>query len=256
MNAYVQQSELLGTRPVVSNNLNIARPAADQPVLLSFEQVTTMFHEFGHAMHGLLSKVRYASLSGTHVPRDFVEFPSQYNEMWAREPAVLAHFARHYQSGEPMPKALFDKVLAAQTFDQGFQTTSYVAAAILDQAWHQLGPAKLPDADGVQPFEIAALGQAGMDFAPVPVRYHTPYFLHIFSHGYEAGYYAYLWSEVLARDTGKWFHTHGGMNRANGDYLRAKILSRGRTVDPGRLFEEFYGGPPDEGPLLEYRGLK
>ena len=256
MNSYVDQSELFGTRPVVSNNLNLAHPGAGQPVLLGFDEVTTLFHEFGHALHGLLSKVRYASLSGTNVPRDFVEYLSQYNEMWAREPQVLAHFARHYQTGEPMPKALFDKVLAAQTFDQGFETSSYLAAALLDQAWHQVGPGQLPDAAGVEAFEAAALRSAGMDFAPVAVRYHSPYFLHVYSHGYEAAYYAYLWSEVLARDTGKWFHTHGGMTRANGDYLRAKILSRGRTVDPSRLFEEFYGGPPDGEPLLEYRGLK
>jgi len=256
MNTYVDQSTLQGDKPVVVNNLNIVRPPKGKPVLLSFDETTTLFHEFGHALHGLLSHVRYASLSGINVPPDFGEYPSQYNEMWAREPEVLAHFARHYRSGEPLPKDLLDKVLAAQSFDAGFATTSYVAAAMLDQAWHQIGPEQVPDADHVMAFEDAALKQAGMDYAPVPVRYRSPYFLHIFSDGYDAGYYAYLWSEVLARDTGKWFHTHGGMTRANGDYLRAKILSRGRTVEPGQLFAEFYGAAPEVGPLLEYRGLQ
>jgi peptidyl-dipeptidase Dcp len=255
MNTYVDQSDLLNSKPVVVNNLNLAKPALGQPVLLSFDEVTTLFHEFGHALHGLLSKVRYASLSGINVPPDFGEFPSQYYEMWAREPAVLAHFARHYRTGAALPKALFDKVLAAQKFNQGFATTSYLAAALLDQSWHQIGLAEVPDADHVMAFEEAALRKAGMDFGPVPVRYRSPYFIHVFNDGYEAGYYAYLWSEVLARDTGLWLHRHGGLNRANGDFLRAKILSRGRTREPGALFEEFYGGPPESGPLLEYRGL-
>ncbi len=256
MNTYVDQSSLLGDKPVVVNNLNIVKPPKGTPVLLSFDETTTLFHEFGHALHGLLSQVRYPSLSGINVPPDFGEYPSQYNEMWAREPEVLAHFARHYRTGKPLPKQLLDRVLAAQTFDAGFATTSYLAAAMLDQAWHQIGPEQVPDADHVMAFEDEALKKAGMDFAPVPVRYRSPYFVHIFSDGYEAGYYAYLWSEVLARDTGKWFHTHGGMTRANGDYLRAKILSRGRTEEPGQLFAEFYGAPPDVAPLLEYRGLQ
>ena len=255
MNTFVDQSTLLHAQPVVVNNLNIVAPPKGQPVLLSFDEVTTLFHEFGHAMHGLLSNVRYASLSGINVPPDFGEYPSQYNEMWAREPAILAHYARDYRTGAPLPKALFDKILAAQTFNSGFDTTSYLAAALLDQAWHQIGPEQVPDAAHVMAFEAKALHAGGLDGVPVPVRYRTPYFLHIFNGGYEAGYYAYLWSEVLARDTGKWFHTHGGISRANGDYLRAKILSRGRTIEPGQLFEEFYGGPPDSAPLLEYRGL-
>ena len=257
MNNYVDQSELLGTKPVVVNNLNIVKPAsAKDPVLLSFDEVTTLFHEFGHGLHGLLSKTRYGSLSGTGVPPDFAEYPSQYNEMWAREPAVLAHFARHYQTGEPLPEALFKKVLESQKFNRGFETTSYLAAAMLDQSWHQIGPDQAPKADQVKAFETAALARAGMDQDLVPSRYYSPYFLHAFSGGYDSGYYAYLWSEVLARDTGKWFHTHGGLSRANGDYLRAKILSRGRTMEPKQLFEEFYGAEPDVEPLLEYRGLK
>jgi peptidyl-dipeptidase Dcp len=255
MSSFVGQSKLFDTKPVVVNNLNLSKPAADQPVLLSFNEVTALFHEFGHALHGMLSAVTYPTLSGTAVPRDFVEYPSQYNEMWAREPSVLAHYARHYQSGAAMPKVLFEKVLAAQTFGQGYATTEYIAAALLDQSWHRLTPAEAPAAEQAMAFEAAALRRDGVDYPPVPPRYHTPYFSHIFAGGYSAGYYAYLWSEVLARDTGQWFHTHGGMTRANGDYLRAKILSRGRTRDPQMLFREFYGQPPDIGPLLEYRGL-
>jgi len=255
MDTFVDQSLLLGDKAVVVNNLNLSKPAKGEPVLLSFDEVTTMFHEFGHGLHGLFSHVKYPSLSGIMVPPDFGEYPSQYNEMWAREPSVLAHYARHYKTGEPMPKALFDQVLAAQKFNDGFKSTSYLAAAMLDQSWHQIGPDQAPPADQVMAFEANALKQAGMDFAPVPVRYHSAYFLHIFTGGYEAGYYSYLWSEVLARDTGEWFHTHGGISRANGDYLRAKILSRGRTEEPKDLFQEFYGKQPEVGPYLEYHGL-
>jgi peptidyl-dipeptidase Dcp len=239
----------------VLNNLNIPQPAAGAPTLLTFEEVTALFHEFGHALHGMLSNVQYPLLSGVSVPRDFVEYPSQFNEMWAREPAVLANFARHYQSGEPMPRALLDKVLAAQEFDPGYRTTEYVAAATIDQSWHQIDAEQAPAPDDVMSFESTALQTHGLAYGPVPPRYHSPYFLHVFSGGYSAGYYAYLWSEVLARDTGAWLHRHGGMTRANGDCLRAKILSRGRTAEPQKLFQEFYGGPPDIGPLLDYRGL-
>jgi peptidyl-dipeptidase Dcp len=255
MNSYVRQSKLFDLKPVVSNNLNIPKPQPGQPALLTFEEVTTMFHEFGHAIHGMLSNVHYPMLSGTSVPRDFVEYPSQYNEMWAREPAVLAHFARHYQTGEAMPQALLTKVLAAQKFDQGYATTEYIAAAMLDQAWHQLTVSQAPSAQEVPAFEAAALRKNGIDYAAVPPRYHSTYFSHIFAGGYSAGYYAYLWSEVLARDTGQWFHSHGGLSRANGDYLRTKVLSRGRSEDPQTLFRDFYGRPPDIGPLVEYRGL-
>ncbi len=255
MSNYVDQSRLLGLRPVIVNNLNVPKPSAGQPALLTFDEVTTMFHEFGHALHGMLSDVNYPSLSGTNVPRDFVEFPSQFNEMWSREPAVFTHYARHYQTGEPMPQAMLDKVLAAQKFGQGYDTTEYIAAALLDQAWHQMPASQTPTADQVMAFEAAALQKAGVDYAPVPPRYHTPYFTHIVG-GYAAGYYAYIWSEVLARDAEQWMRAHGGLQRANGDFLRAKVLSRGRTVNPQILFEQFYGGPPDIGPLLEYRGLK
>jgi peptidyl-dipeptidase Dcp len=255
MDSFVTQSRLIGLKPVVSNTLNIPPPAAGAPTLLTFDEVTTMFHEFGHALHAMLSNVQFPLLSGTNVPRDFVEYPSQFNEMWAREPGVLAHFARHYQSGEPLPQALLDKVIAAQNFDEGYRTTAYVAAATIDQAWHRIEAGQSPQPDQVMQFESTALRQHGLGYAPVPPRYHSPYFLHIFAGGYSAGYYAYLWSEVLARDTGQWLHRHGGLTRVNGDYLRARILSRGRTEDPQRMFEEFYGGPPDIGPLLEYHGL-
>jgi peptidyl-dipeptidase Dcp len=255
MASYVNQSKLLQHKPVVANHLNIPKPQPGQPVLLTFDEVTTMFHEFGHALHGMLLSVRYPKLSGTAVPRDFVEYPSQYNEMWAREPQVVAHYARHYQTGEPMPPELLEKVLAAQKFNQGYATTEYLAAALLDQAWHQINAAQAPAAADVPAFEAAALKESGLDYAPVPPRYHSTYFSHIFESGYSAGYYAYLWSEVLARDTGQWFHTHGGLTRANGDYLRTRVLSRGRSSDPQVLFRNFYGRAPEIGPLLEYRGL-
>jgi peptidyl-dipeptidase Dcp len=255
MNALVRQSRLEDTRPVVANNLNIPVPGADQPVLLTFDEVKTLFHEFGHALHGMLSAVNYASLSGTSVPRDFVEYPSQFNEMWAQEPKVIAHYARHYKTGEPMPAALMDKVLASWRYGEGFATTEYVAAALLDLAWHGLTADQVPAADQVMAFEARALKAEGVDFPPIPPRYHTPYFLHLFALSYSADYYAYLWSEVLARDTGQWMHARGGLTRANGDTLRVKILSRGRSTDPAALFRAFYGSAPEIAPLLEYRGL-
>lgn len=189
------------------------------------------------------------------MPLDFLEYPSQYNEMWAREPAVLRHFARHYETGEPMPAALLDKVLAGQKFGQGYATTEYVAAAMLDQSWHKISVAQAPAAKDVAAFEAAALHKSGLDYPTVPPRYRSTYFSHIFANAYSSGYYAYLWSEVLARDTGEWFHLHGGLTRANGDILRAKVLSRGRSADPDKLFQDFYGHAPDIRPLLEYRGL-
>lgn len=255
MNSYVEQSHLLGERAVVANHLNIPKPAPGQPVLLTFDEVTGMFHEFGHAIHGMLSNVRYPTLSGTNVPRDFVEYPSQFNEMWAREPVVVANYAHDYRSGAPMPPELLANVLAAQRFNQGYATLEYLEAAQIDMAWHLITAAQAPPPDEVPAFELAALNAAGLEFQPVPPRYHSPYFSHIFAGDYSAGYYAYLWSEVLARDTGSWFHMHGGMTRANGDYLRKMVLSRGRSEDPQRLFRQFYGHAPDIGPLLEYRGL-
>lgn len=257
MNSFVEQSRLFGNKPVVTNNLNIPKPPAGQPTLLTWDEVTTAFHEFGHALHGLFSDVQYPQFSGTNVPRDFVEYPSQYNEMWATDPRVLANYAKHHQTGAAMPKALMDKVLAAQKFNQGFATTEYLAAAILDQTWHQLPPGNTPSAGEVASFESQALKAAKVDFAPVPPRYRSSYFLHIFSSpiGYSAGYYAYIWSEVLARDTEHWFKTHGGLKRENGDLLRAKVLSKGFSADALTIFRDFYGKAPDIGPLLEARGL-
>ena len=255
MNNFVRQARLLGLKPVVANNLNVPKPQAGQPALLTFEEVTTLFHEFGHALHGMLSNVRYPLLQGTNVPRDFVEFPSQFNEMWARDPRVLANFARHHETGEPMPTALLAKVLAAQTFDQGYATTEYLAAALIDQAWHELGAEEAGQAADPARFEAGVLECHGIDPTLVPPRYHTAYFAHVFSGGYSAGYYAYIWSEVLARDAGEWFIANGGLRRANGENLRTKVLSRGRSVDPQAMFIDFYGRPPEVAPLVAYRGL-
>jgi len=255
MSNFVTQSKLLGQRPVVVNCLNLSRPASGEPTLLSFEEVTTLFHEFGHALHGLLSQVHYPLLSGTNVPRDFVEYPSQFHEMWAREPHILARIARHHASGEPLPAALLERILAAQNFNQGYQTSEYLQAALIDQAWHSLGPESCPSAGEVTAFETQALAASGALCADIPPRYQSAFFLHIFADDYSAGYYAYLWSEVLARDTGRWFHDHGGLSRSAGERLRALVLSQGWTRDTQQLFREFYGRPPDIEPLLEYRGL-
>jgi len=254
MNAYVSQSQLLGTHPVVANHLNIPKPPEGEPTLLTWDEVTTMFHEFGHALHGMFSNVKYPSFAGTSVPRDFVEYPSQVNEMWADWPEVLANYAKHYQTGEPMPRELLDKVLASSKFNQGFATTEYLEAALLDQAWHQLTPEEVPGADGLIGFEAKALEDAGVAFPPVPPRYRSTYFSHIVG-GYSAGYYAYVWSEVLDADTVEWFKENGGMLRKNGDYFRATLLSRGGAEDAMQLFREFRGRDPDIKPLLERRGL-
>ena len=255
MSHFVRQTRLLGLKPVVTNNLNVPKPQPDQPALLTFEEVTALFHEFGHALHGMLSDVRYPLLQGTNVPRDFVEFPSQFNEMWARDRKVLANFARHHRTGEPMPAALLEKVLSAQKFDQGYATAEYLAAALIDQAWHQLGVQDVAQAADPVRFEAAVLARHGIDPSLIPPRYHTSYFAHVFSGGYSAGYYAYIWSEVLARDAGEWFTANGGLNRANGDSLRTKVLSRGRSRDPQAMFIDFYGRPPEVAPLVAYRGL-
>jgi len=254
MNSYVSQSGLTGYLPVIANHLNIPKPPAGEPTLLTWDEVTTAFHEFGHALHGMFSNVKYPYFSGTSVPRDFVEYPSQVNEMWADWPEVLQNYARHYRTGEQMPRALLDKVVAAARFNQGFATTEYLAAALVDQRWHQIGAAQVPGADGVMPFEAQALAAEGVDFAPVPPRYRTPYFSHIMS-GYSAGYYSYIWSEVLDANSRTWFKTHGGLTRANGDHFRRTLLSRGGSVDALRLFQNFAGHEPRIEPLLEKRGL-
>jgi peptidyl-dipeptidase Dcp len=255
MNAYVEQNGLDGTKPVVAIHLNVAKPADGMPTLLTHDEVNTFFHEFGHALHGMFSTVRYPKFAGTRVPRDFVEFPSQVNEMWATWPEVLRHYARHYQTGEPIPQDLLDKIEAAARFNQGFATTELVAANVIDQAWHQLQAAEVPAADGVAEFEAAALHRAGVDFPPVPPRYRSTYFSHIFAGGYSAGYYSYFWSEVLDADTVEWFKTHGGLTRANGDRFRTTLLSRGGSREAMDLFRDFTGRDPDIRPLLVRRGL-
>lgn len=255
MNSYVEQSELFGTLPVVANHLNIPKPPAGKPTLMTWDEVTTMFHEFGHALHGMFSNVKYPYFSGTNVPRDFVEFPSQVNEMWADWPSVLANYAKHYQTGAAMPKELLDKVLAASKFNQGFTTTEYLGAAMLDQNWHQIGsPGDVPAAKDVMAFEASALKKDGVDYAPVPPRYKTPYFSHIMG-GYAAGYYAYIWSEVLDANTVEWIKQHGGLTRENGDRFRKTLLSQGGSKDALQLFRDFAGHEPRIQPLLERRGL-
>ena len=253
MNTYVAQSDLTGEKPVVANHLNIPKPSAGKPTLLTWDEVTTAFHEFGHALHGFFQAVRYPYFS-MNVPRDFVEYPSQVNEMWADWPEVLAHYAKHYQTGEAMPQALLDKVIAASKFNQGFATTEYLEAAMLDQRLHQLPMDKIPAADGVMAFEAQALKADGFDYPPVPPRYRTPYFSHIMG-GYAAGYYAYIWSEVLAANTSKYIREHGGLSLANGDRLRAKVLAPGGEIEPGKLFPNFAGYEARIEPLLEQRGL-
>src|SRR6266436_5516716 len=253
MNAYVQQSELFGTKPVAANHLNIPKPPPGEPTLLTHDEVRTAFHEFGHALHGMFSNVKYPRFSGTSVPRDFVEYPSQVNEMWATWPEVLQNFAKHYKTGEPIPQALLDKVIAAEKFNQGYKTTEYLSASLLDQAWHQLNPSDVPK-DAVA-FEAEALHKAGVDFPPVPPRYRSFYFSHAFAGGYSAGYYSYLWSEVLDADTVEWIKEHGGLKRENGDRFRAMLLSRGGSADALGLFKNFVGRDPYIEPLLTRRGL-
>jgi len=253
MNEYVSQSHLLGLRPVIGNHLNIPKPPAGQPTLLTYDEVVTAFHEFGHALHGMFSDVKYPHFSGTSVPRDFVEYPSQVNEMWVTWPEVLANYAKHHQTGAPMPKALLDKVVASKKFDQGYKTTEYLAAALLDQRWHQLSPNQIPT--DVLAFEAKALKDAGVDYALVPPRYRTTYFSHSMGGGYSAGYYAYLWSERLDADTVQWFTNNGGLSRKNGDHFRKTLLSRGGTAEAMDLFQNFRGRGPVIEPLLERRGL-
>jgi peptidyl-dipeptidase Dcp len=254
MNSYVSQSKLTGYRPVVANHLNIPKPPAGEPTLLTWDEVTTAFHEFGHALHGMFSNVTYPYFSGTRVPRDFVEFPSQVNEMWAEWPAVLRNYAKHYKTGAPIPQELLDKVLAASKFNQGFATTEYLGAALLDQRWHQIAPDKVPAAADIMKFEADALSADGIAYAPVPPRYRTPYFSHIMG-GYAAGYYAYIWSEVLDANTVEWFRKNGGLSRANGDHFRKTLLSRGGSEEATKLFRDFAGQDPRIEPLLEKRGL-
>jgi peptidyl-dipeptidase Dcp len=254
MDAFVDQSQLFGTKPVVFNVTNFTKPAPGQPALLTFSDVTTIFHEFGHALHGMFSNARYPTVAGTNVPRDFVEFPSQFNEHWAMEPRVFANYAKHYQTGEVMPQPLVDKIRKSRTFNQGYDTTEYLAAALLDMAWHDLS-ADTPQQDP-NAFEPAALKRFNIDLPQVPPRYHTTYFSHIWGGGYSAGYYAYLWSELIDDDAYYWFRENGGMTRANGQRFRDMILSRGGTQDAATLYRAFRGRDPIVEPLLIERGLK
>jgi peptidyl-dipeptidase Dcp len=254
MNSYAIQSDLLGGQPVVGIHLNISQPPEGEPTLLTWDETTTLFHEFGHAIHGLFSDVRYPRFSGTSVPRDFVEYPSQVYEMWASWPEVLANYALHYETGERIPDELLEKVLDAQQFNQGFRTTEYLAASTIDQRLHQLPMAEIPSAEDIMDFEAQALEEAGMDFDPVPPRYRTPYFSHIMG-GYSAGYYSYIWSEVLDADSVLWFEENGGLTRENGQHFRDTLLSRGGTSDAMDLYMDFAGRQPGIEPLLERRGL-
>lgn len=253
MSNFVGQSKLLGTKPVIYNVANFTKPAPGQPALISFDDATTMFHEFGHALHGLFANEVYPTLSGTSVARDFVEFPSQFNEHWALYPQVFQHYAVHYKTGQPMPQALVDKIQKAAKFNQGYELGELVAAAELDMQWHTL-PASAPKQD-VDKFEIQALKNVHLDMADVPPRYRSSYFSHIWSNGYAAGYYAYSWTEMLDDDAYSWFVAHGGLTRENGQRFRDMILSRGHTLDYGPMFRAFYGKDPEIGPMLEHRGL-
>jgi len=254
MDQFVDQSALTGWKPVVFNVSNFTKPAARQPALLTFDDVTTMFHEFGHALHGMFSNVQYPLLSGTNVPRDFVEFPSQFNENWALEPTVFANYAKHYQSGAPMPQSLVDKIKQTRTFNQGFEVTEVLAASLLDLAWHTLPPGT-PQQD-VDSFEAAALRKYNITVAEIPPRYRTTYFSHIWDGGYSAAYYAYTWSEVLDHDAYAWFKEHGGLTRENGLRYRTMVLSRGGTEDAATMYRNFRGRDPKVDALLEERGLK
>ena len=253
MTNYVEQSKLLGTKPVVANVANFDPPAPGEPALLTSDNVTTMFHEFGHALHGMFSNTEYPSISGTSTARDFVEFPSQFNEHWALYPSVFEHYAKHYKTGAPMPKELVEKIRKAKTFNAGYEMTELVAAAELDMKWHTLpATAGLQEADK---FEKEALEPMHLWIRYTPPRYRSSYFAHIWGSGYAAGYYAYLWTQMLADDANQWFEQHGGLTRANGDRFRNMVLSRGNTEDLEKMYETWRGKKPSIEPMLKYRGL-
>jgi peptidyl-dipeptidase Dcp len=253
MNNLVDQNHLLGQLPVVVNNLNIPKPPVGQPTLLTYDEITTLFHEFGHTLHGILSDVKYPRFSGTSVERDFVEFPSQVNEMWLTWPEVLDNYAKHFETGAKIPQEWVDNLKASSAFNEGHATTAYLAAAILDLAWHSL------DADAtvsdVEEFEAKAIEAYGLNYSPVPTRYRSTYFSHIFAGGYSAGYYGYIWSEVLDADTVDWFKENGGLTRANGDHFRNTLLSRGGSINSMQMFRNFRGRDATIEPLLKRRGL-
>ncbi len=255
MNNLVDQNFLSEQLPVVVNNLNIPKPPAGKPTLLTYDEITTLFHEFGHALHGLLSQVKYPRVSGTSVQRDFVEFPSQVNEMWILWPEVVENYARHHETGEKLPQEWIDNLNAARTFNEGHATTSYLSAAILDLAWHQLTTEQAATVTDVEAFEAQAIKDYGLDFAPVPTRYRSTYFSHIFAGGYSSGYYGYIWSEVLDADTVDWFKENGGLLRANGEHFKNTLLGRGGSIDSMQMFRNFRGRDSKIEPLLKRRGL-
>ena len=254
MGSFVEQSKLIGTLPVVYNVANFPKPTPGEPALISFTDVTTLFHEFGHALHGMFSDTEYPSLSGTATARDFVEFPSQFNEHWALYPSVFAHYAKHYRTGAPMPADLVAKIKNASRFNQGYKLTELVAAAQLDMQWHTLPastPLQQPDA-----FEKQALEKTDLLLSAVPPRYRSSYFSHIWGSGYSAGYYAYLWSEMLDDDAYEWFEEHGGLTRANGERFRAMVLSRGNTEELAKMYAAWRGKDPSVEPMMKYRSLQ
>src|SRR5450755_2146279 len=254
MSEFVGQSHLLGKQPVVYNVANLPKPAEGEPALISFTDVITMFHEFGHALHGMFSNANYPTLAGTSTARDFVEFPSQFNEHWATYPSIFAHYAKHYKTGAPMPEALAARIQKAVTFNKGYDMTELLAAAELDMQWHFLAPtAPLQNPDD---FEKQALDKTHLNVSYVPPRYRSTYFSHIWGSGYSAGYYAYLWTQMLADDAFQWFNEHGELTRANGDRFRQMVLSRGNTEELGKMYEKWRGGPPNSKAMLKYRGLE
>jgi len=253
MNPIVSQSALRGTLPVVANNLNVSKPADGEPTLLTLDEVNTLFHEFGHALHGLFSEVTYPHFSGTNVFRDFVEFPSQVNEMWMLWPEIVDAYAQHHDSGDPLPAGLVERLRSTETFNQGFETSEYLAAAWLDQALHALPAGE--SIDDVAAFEAAALADIGLDDPAVPTRYSSAYFAHVFSGGYSAGYYSYIWSEVLDADTVEWFRENGGAQRSNGERFRRRLLGVGGSKDPLEAYRDFRGRDAEIAPLLKRRGL-
>lgn len=255
MNSIVSQSHLRGTRPVVVNNLNVPKPGAGARTLLTLDEVTTLFHEFGHALHGLFATVTYPHFAGTNVFRDFVEFPSQVNEMWMYWPEVLSAYARHIETDEPLPADVVERLQASETFNQGFATSEYLAAAWLDQAWHSVTASDAAAVEDVAEFEASALADIGLDEPAVPTRYSSTYFAHVFSGGYSAGYYSYIWSEVLDADTVDWFRENGGLDRANGDRFRERLLGVGGSKDPLEAYRDFRGRDAEIEPLLKRRGL-
>ena len=255
MSNFVEQSTLLGNKPVIYNVCNNKKPAAGQPCLMTWDEVTTLFHEFGHALHGMLSTQTYPSISGTNVSRDFVEFPSQFNEHWASEPTVFANYAKHYKTGEQMPAELREKMIAAGNFNQAYSIGENIASSLIDQCWHALTVSD--KVDDVQAFEEEVLTKYGMLNAQIPPRYRSPYFRHIWSNGYSAGYYSYLWSEAVDNEVYAWIEANGGMTRENGQRLADILLSRGNSEDLMVLFEQFTGHKEvDIEPLLRFRGLR